>query len=153
MPPDQIERPRRRTEGADGADVRLAGEDGFSLGDDDDNPAQPSLLDFLVSGPIDADSASICQLIAGDPIHHHDREAIVSTILEVGRASGGIVDADRVREQLPRWIFPKLLGPVYRALVCAGVLELHDWKVSEDRRGRNSGRPQRRYRLTGKWVR
>jgi hypothetical protein len=111
------------------------------------------LLELIASGPVDEHTADVLALVAGDPLHHRDREAVIDAILRVGRANGGRVDADRVREQLPRWVYPRVIGPVYRALACAGVLELDGWKVSEDRKGRNSGRPQRVYQLTGRWSR
>ena len=117
-----------------------------------DSAGEPDLLSFIVSRATDSDTAAILDLVHGDDLHRRDRAEVVSTILRVGRTNAGVVDADRVREQLPPFIYPRVIGPCYRALTCAGVLEMDGWKISEDRRGRNSGRPQRRYRIARRWA-
>lgn len=104
--------------------------------------AQLDLLD--VADQKDA----VLELIAGDPIHERDREAIVAAIRASVRTDG-TVGANDWRPRIPQWVYPRVVGATVHALTKAGVLEPTGWDISDDVRGRNSGRPSRRYRWRG----
>ena len=91
--------------------------------------------------------ADLLDLIAGDPLHERDREAVVTAIRD--SVTDGFVDPNVVRELIPTWVYPRVVGAVYHSLAAAGVIAPHDWVISTDRRGKNSGRPARRYRWIG----
>ena len=96
---------------------------------------------------VDPHTAAILDLIAGDPIHDRDREAIVNAIRasvdHTGRTSG-----NHWRSLIPAWVYPRCIGATVHALCRAGVLVHEDWIVSTDTAGRNSGKPTRVYRWT-----
>ncbi|MFD4250402.1 hypothetical protein ACFWQL_11750 [Amycolatopsis thermoflava] len=99
------------------------------------------------SAPVDAETASLLRLIAGDPLHAEDRAAVARAILAAAAADGGRVDPNQVRKRIPATVYPRVIGAVYQALARAGVLQSEGWTISDDRRGRNSGRPARVYRM------
>lgn len=104
-------------------------------------------LSFFPSNPVDEDTRSLLELIDGDPLHDRDRAAVIAAIMAAAAADGGRVDPNQVRKLIPDNVFHKIVGPTYMALARKGVLEVDGWTVSEDRRGRNSGKPARCYRL------
>lgn len=99
------------------------------------------------SSPVDPDTAELLELIHGDPLHDRDRAEIVEAILAEAAEHDGVVDPNGVRSRLGDHVFPRLVGAVYNSLARRGVLTVDGWTVSTDRRGRNAGRPCRRYRL------
>lgn len=112
----------------------------------------PNLFDFFdkseyPSGAIDADTAAICDLINGDPLHAADRAAIVSAVLAAAAADGGRVDPNRVRKLIPDSVYPRIIGSTYQGLVKQGVLAFTGWTISEDSAGNNVGKPARVYHL------
>ncbi|OXM73073.1 MULTISPECIES: hypothetical protein [Amycolatopsis] len=99
------------------------------------------------SAPVDADTESILQLVAGDPLHEDDRAAVVRAILAAAAADGGRVDPNAVRKLIPDNVYPRVIGATYLTLAKKGLLVVDGWTVSEDRAGRNTGKPCRLYRL------
>ncbi|GAA5119076.1 hypothetical protein [Haloechinothrix salitolerans] len=99
------------------------------------------------SSSVDSDTAELLALINGDPLHDRDRAAVIGAILSVGRDNGGVVDPNDVRSRLGGSVYPRVVGAVYQSLAKRGVLVGDGWVISKDRRGRNSGKPCRRYRL------
>lgn len=102
----------------------------------------------LFTGPVDDNTAAVLDLIAADDIHARDRAAITEAILADGKAHGGEVDPNRVRDAIPAWVYSRVIGATYRVLATKGVLVPDGWVISTDVKGRNSGRPARKYRLT-----
>jgi hypothetical protein len=89
---------------------------------------------------------AVLELIAGDPIHAADREAIVAAIRASVRTDG-MVSANDWRHRIPTWVYPRVVGATVNALMKSGVLvPTGTWDVSTDVKGRNSGRPVRVYR-------
>jgi hypothetical protein len=106
--------------------------------------------------PTDEATGSLLDLIAADwrPFAEADRNTVAGAIRDDARFHGGEVSQNRVREALAALpVFsqpkPQRVGPVYRALCLSGYLEFSGWEVSEDRHGRNSGRPVRKYYWLG----
>lgn len=114
------------------------------------NGEQQSFLDDqgqIPSAPVDAATGAVLDLVADDDVHARDRAAVVEAILADGRAHGGEVDPNRVRTEIPSWVYPRVVGATYRVLAGKGVIVPDGWVISTDTAGRNSGRPARRYRL------
>lgn len=101
------------------------------------------------SRPVPSATAAVLSLVEGDPLHQADRAEVEGAIRFTAATHDGLVDPNQVRELLPSWVFPRVIGPVYRGLTQLGVLEPDGWVINEDHKGRNSGRPARRYRLIG----
>jgi hypothetical protein len=90
-------------------------------------------------------------LIDSDPQpRNQDQSAVIkAAILRDGRDHGGNVNPNRVREGLRDvTLFHRRIGAAYYALKAAGLIERGELITSDDRRGRNSGRPIWSYRLT-----
>jgi hypothetical protein len=114
--------------------------------------AEPDLFTLFTeqqfpSGPVDADTQSLLDLLHGDPLHETDRAAVVAAILAAAAANEGRVDPNRVRALIPDSVFPRVTSAVYNSLARKGVLTVDGWTVSEDASGRNVGKPCRLYRL------
>ena len=109
---------------------------------------QLTFPDDVYAAGVDPDTAAILDLIAGDPIHERDREAIVDAIRASVR-DDGTVSGNDWRPRLPAWVYPRCVGSTVHALAKAGVLApTGEWVVSDDLAGRNSGKPTRLYRWT-----
>ena len=110
---------------------------------------QLNLLDVAYAAGPDSHTVAVLALIAGDPVHARDREAIVDAI----RASvdyQGLTSSNGWRPLLPAWVYPRVVGATVNALTKAGVLvPTGHWVTSDDIKGRNSGRPARVYRWNG----
>lgn len=115
-----------------------------------------SQLDLLLDLPetsyaagVDPTTGAILDLIAGDPLHERDREAIVDAIrLSVG--PDGTTSANAWRPLVPSWVYHRVVGATVHALSRVGYLvPTGDWVVSDDVAGRNSGKPMRVYRWAG----
>lgn len=104
-------------------------------------------MDLLEQGRAEVDA--ICALIEADPLHSRDKAAVVEAIKRTADENDGIVDQNLVRPLVPSWVYPKVVGSVYRVLRQRGVLAYEGWNTSFDTKGRNSGKPQRRYRWIG----
>jgi hypothetical protein len=95
----------------------------------------------------DKATANLLDLIVDDHIHASDRAEIERIILAVALEYDGHINPNIVRDRLPDWVQPQLVGPTYRSLYLAGDIDADGWTVSTDLRGRNSGKPSRCYRL------
>lgn len=111
---------------------------------------QLDLLDLLDQpAPPDHEKAAVLALIAGDPLHARDRAAIIDAIAASVRPDSTI-DANAWRPLIPTWVHPRVIGATVNALMKVGVLiPTGQWVISDDRKGRNSGRPMRSYRWRG----
>ena len=103
-------------------------------------------LDLLAAIP-KRDTAAILRLIAGDPLHQRDREAVVEAILDVADENDGAIDPNLVRPRIPAWVYPKVVGPTYSSLRAAKVISADGFVIYDDVKGGNAGRWVRRYRL------
>ena len=110
---------------------------------------QLTFPDDTYAAGVDPHTAAILDLIAGDPIHDRDREAIVNAIRASVRDDGTVCSNDW-RDAIPAWVYSRVVGATVHALAAAGVLvPTGEWQISDDRKGRNSGRPCRTYRWMG----
>lgn len=91
----------------------------------------------------------VCSLVAGDPLHERERAAVVDAIRDDAVEHFGQVNSNRVRERIPSWVAPQVIGATYNALRARGLLVDDGWTTNTDRRGRNSGKPARLYRWKG----
>jgi len=106
----------------------------------------PMQLDLLAEpAPLDREKDAVLALIAGDPIHARDRAAIVDAIRASVRPDGTVSSNDW-RPRIPTWCYPAVVGATVNALAKAGVLiPTGQWVTSDDRKGRNTGKPSRSY--------
>ena len=96
---------------------------------------------------VDAYTGSLLDLIADDLGHTNARAEVERVILAVAFEHDGHITPNRVRERIPAWVQPQLVGPTYRAMTLAGHIEPDGWTTNTDLKGRNSGKPARTYRL------
>ena len=99
--------------------------------------------------PVDTYTGSLLDLIADDPTHANGRAEIERVIWGVACEYDGRIDPNVVRERIPSWVQPQLVGPTYRAMTLAGDIEPAGWTTNSDLKGRNSGKPLRTYRVKG----
>ena len=103
-----------------------------------------------VAAPVDAETAALLALIAGDPKHATDRATITAEIVAAARRGNGVVSMNTVRSRL--WndygsvVYPKVIGAVVASLRHQGVLVPAGWEVTEGSRTGNNGRPTRCYK-------
>lgn len=95
---------------------------------------------------VDEMTGSLLDLIAECWTHEAQRAEVERVILAVADEHDGRVDPNVVRRRIPTWVQPQVVGPTYRAMCKAGLLQPDGWVVSDDTRGRNSGKPARAYR-------
>jgi hypothetical protein len=96
---------------------------------------------------------AVLALIAGDIVHKRDRAAVVEAIAASVRPDG-TTDANAWRPLIPPYVYPRVVGATVNALTKAGVLiPTGQWVISDDRKGRNSGRPMRVWRWNPTAVR
>lgn len=98
------------------------------------------------------DYGDLLTMLDEDRIHADDSATVKAAVLTDGRANGGNVDPNRVRKMLTNQhgliVFHKTIGPAYHALRTAGLIVPNGWVVSDDKAGRNAGKPARAYVLT-----
>lgn len=71
-----------------------------------------------------------------------------AVLAEVGRATG-LIDQNVVRPLLRGEIKPQRIGAFYHRAAKAGLIRAEGWTTSDDREGKNGGRPCRSYRYLG----
>jgi hypothetical protein len=101
-------------------------------------------LDLLaMPAPADREKDAVLALISGDLVHARDRAAVVKAIAASVRPDG-TTDANTWRPLIPPYVYSRVIGATVNALMKAGVLvPTGQWVISDDRKGRNSGRPMR----------
>jgi len=110
---------------------------------------QLDIFDTAYAAGVDPHTAAILDLIAGDPIHDRDREAVVDAIRAAVKPDGTVSSNDW-RGLIPAWVYSRVVGATVNALASRGVMvRTGEWVVSDDHRGRNSGKPTRVYRWLG----
>ena len=95
-----------------------------------------------------ATAADVCELVFGDPMHAAERQAVIDAIVAVARRDGD-TDPNRVRPHIPSWVGPRVVSATWGALRNRGLLEPIGWTTNTDAKGRNVGKPQRKYRVVG----
>ena len=96
---------------------------------------------------VDTYTASLLDLIADSDDHAHHRAEIERVIWAVAFEHDGHINPNVVRDRIPPWVQPQLVGPTYRAMTLAGDIQPDGWTTNSDLKGRNSGKPARTYRL------
>lgn len=93
--------------------------------------------------------ADLLDLIAEDPIHVRDRDAITEAIA-ASVDHNGRTSANHWRGLIPTWVHHKLVGATVHALIADGTLvPTGEWVMSDDAKGRNTGKPMRVYAYRG----
>lgn len=102
---------------------------------------------------VDVDTAELLTTVNADwrPFATDDRNTVAAAILDDARAHDGQVSANRVRAALAalpvlQQPAPHRVGPVYLYLRHHRVLVVDGWETSDDRQGKNAGKPCRTYR-------
>lgn len=97
---------------------------------------------------------AVLDLIFNDPRNEPDRREIARLIIVVGRANpDGLVSSNDIRDSLPRWVRPQVIGPTFSKLASKeyGLLAPTGRYVkSTDRKSRNIGKPVPVWQLTEK---
>ena len=111
------------------------------------------VLTGVPASGVDAETADLLALIAGDPCHARDREVIVAAIVAEAHSHLGRVNPNSLRARLinPKTgaltVTPVVIGAVIRSLTKAGALQVAGWTECTRVKGGNYGKPQRHYRL------
>jgi hypothetical protein len=99
--------------------------------------------------PIEDDTADLLSLVAdeGHPSTDYEWDEFV-TALRFAADTEGVVSPNRLRPLIRGVVAPKRVGAfTNRALKQGLIAYTGDWEVSDDREGRNAGRPCRVMRL------
>ena len=96
---------------------------------------------------VDQATGSLLDLIADSDDHAHHRAEIERVIWAVAFEHDGHINPNVVRDRIPPWVQPQLVGPTYRAMTLSGDIQPDGWTTNTDLKGRNSGKPARTYRL------
>ena len=83
---------------------------------------------------------AVADLLYGDPKNDRGKAVVEECIREDAERHNGHVDQNRVRELIPAWVNPRLVGSVYSVLIRRGVLIPDGETRSTDKRGRNAGK-------------
>ena len=111
---------------------------------------EPTLFDAIPSAPVDAQTASLLELIASDRIHADDAARVVAAIVRTAQDNDGTVDPNALRALL--WnehgciVKPPVIGATISALRHARTLEPAGWVPTEGSTTGNNGRPACVYR-------
>lgn len=108
---------------------------------------------MIPHAPIDADTATLLDVIATDRVHEDDRAIVEAAVRQVARDHGGTVCPNALRAHLarqPRTPYPAVIGATVAAMKRRGELVHDGWVITEGSTSGNNGRPARRYRWTGK---
>lgn len=103
-----------------------------------------------IAKPVDAKTASLLALIAGDPIHATDRATVCDAIIATAGANHGLVDPNRLRALLTDTdgqsrVYPAVIGAVVCALRHKGVLAFAGYVDTTGSRSGNTGKLARSY--------
>lgn len=100
--------------------------------------------------PLDDTTADLLTLVRdeGHPSADHEWDAFVAILRESARLHAGLIDPNRVREQLRGSIAPRRIGAFYSAAARMGWLTRDGYSFSTDTTGKNAGRPVRTYLWT-----
>jgi hypothetical protein len=111
------------------------------------------VLTGVPASGVDAETADLLALMAGDPVHARDREVIVAAIVAEAHSHLGRVNPNSLRERLinPKTgaltVTPVVIGAVIRSLAVKGALRAIGWTECTRVKGGNGGKPQRVWRL------
>ena len=92
---------------------------------------------------------AVADLMFSDPKNDRARAVIEEAIKEDAAEHCRHVSSNRVREKLPPWINPRVVGSVYSVWIRRGLLVPDGELKSTDRRGRNGNKKLAAYRYTG----
>jgi len=101
--------------------------------------------------PVDSETADLLSLVANDKMHPRPEEEWnrFTQALESAADLDGVISPNFLRGLLRGSVAPRRIGAfTHRAKSEGLIVETGDWQISDDREGRNGGRPMRVYRLT-----
>ena len=99
--------------------------------------------------PVDDSTADLLTLVA-DANHvsaDYEWQLFTDAVVRVAHSHAGRVDQNDVRPMIRGQIAPRRIGPFYRRACLEGLLRADGYSTSDDREGRNAGRPMRCYVL------
>jgi len=99
---------------------------------------------------VDDETADLLSLVANDKMHPRPDEEWSAFVAALHAAEvDGLVQPNALRPLLRNVVAPRRIGAfTHRAKSEGLIVETGDWQISDDREGRNGGRPMRVYRLT-----
>jgi len=99
---------------------------------------------------VDNYTSDLLDLVANEQSAPVDREwtVFLNAITTLGKAHG-VIRPNRLRPMVKHLVAPKRLGAFVNRALKAGLIEPDGWEISDDREGRNAGRPARTYRWLG----
>jgi hypothetical protein len=102
--------------------------------------------------PVDDATADLLSLVANDPHPSSEFEwrAFVGVLAATASLHDGRLDQNDYREQLRGVVAPKRIAAFHNRAIAERLIEdTGDWSISNDKQGRNSGRPVRVRRWIG----
>lgn len=100
----------------------------------------------------DSEQSDLLELVAmgsstGDGDHEWD--LWLSVLKSTARIGGGFVDPNALRARVRGEVAPKRCGAFVSRAIARDLIVPDGWVVSDDRAGKNCGKPARRYRWIG----
>lgn len=101
--------------------------------------------------PVEEDVADLLSVLANDGTAQREQQyaAFVGILRHVAKWNGGVVSPNETRVHTRVEVAPQRVGPFFRRAQLEGLLEVDGWDISDDRAGKNSGKPCRKFRWTG----
>lgn len=101
---------------------------------------------------VDETTADLLHLVAdeGHPSADYEWDEYVTALRHVAEARDGLIPPNALRPLVRGVVAPKRLGAFASRAARSGLVEYTgDWETSNDREGRNAGRPMRVMRWIG----
>lgn len=102
--------------------------------------------------PVDGSTGDLLDLLAmapAIPSEADEWEHFQKVLAKVAAENDGVIDQNRTRPLLRGEIAPRRVGPFFHRASARGLIRAEGWTTSDDRDGKNSGRPCRSYRYLG----
>lgn len=101
---------------------------------------------------VDDNTSTLLDLITAHPeipSKAEEWEHFRKVLAKVAAENDGLIDQNRTRPLLRGEIAPRRVGAYFHRAACRGLIRAEGWTTSDDREGKNSGRPCRSYRYLG----
>lgn len=103
--------------------------------------------------PVDDSTGDLLDLLANEhpaiPSEADEWEHFKKVLAKVAAKNDGVIDQNQTRPLLRGEIAPRRVGAFFHRATKAGLIRAEGWTTSDDREGKNSGRPCKAYRWIG----
>jgi len=84
-------------------------------------------------------------LMDADLRHADDKAAVIEAVATAARLHGNRISRNEIAPHIPAWVYHRTIGATISGLVARRILHHDGWVESQDHKGKNHGKPARRY--------